>query len=188
MNVSEGASENYRTVSAAFDNPGEIPSLLNDLTENGIEARRVEAQGLESGEGRRSILSTIRTWLSDLGLTSEDNDLFCEIVRRGGAVVSVHEVRDEQEIDTISRIFSRHGAVDIDDRAHHFRRQGFASFDDSAPMFSAEESVAERERYTPSGEFTIPVVEENVEIGKRQVQRGSVRVVSRVQERPVEKD
>jgi uncharacterized protein (TIGR02271 family) len=38
------------------------------------------------------------------------------------------------------------------------------------------------------GETTIPVVEEELEVGKREVERGGVRVESRVEERPVEKE
>ncbi|HYN85704.1 MAG TPA: DUF2382 domain-containing protein [Pyrinomonadaceae bacterium] len=38
------------------------------------------------------------------------------------------------------------------------------------------------------GETTIPVVEEELQVGKREVERGGVRVESRVEEVPVEKD
>ena len=44
------------------------------------------------------------------------------------------------------------------------------------------------ERIEADREVAIPVVEEQVQVGKRQVERGGVRVSKRVDERPVEAD
>jgi uncharacterized protein (TIGR02271 family) len=56
-------------------------------------------------------------------------------------------------------------------------------------MHAAPESGAGRDEFTvPSAEEVIPVVEEELQVGKREVERGGVRVQKRVTETPVEEE
>jgi uncharacterized protein (TIGR02271 family) len=68
-------------------------------------------------------------------------------------------------------------AIDIDQRIARWKSVGYAGYDAAAPMYSADEIAAERQRFN--------VVKEELEVGKREVQTGGVRVYSRVTERPV---
>jgi stress response protein YsnF len=52
--------------------------------------------------------------------------------------------------------------------------------------YEAEAGEGEAEGGTRGGEASVPVVEEGLEVGKRKVARGGVRVTSTVKERPVE--
>lgn len=52
---------------------------------------------------------------------------------------------------------------------------------------SATQTDQSTQRKADQGETRIPVVEEDVQVGKRQVERGGVRVQTRVEEQPVEK-
>ncbi|WP_250490637.1 DUF2382 domain-containing protein, partial [Caballeronia sp. INML2] len=54
---------------------------------------------------------------------------------------------------------------------------GYSGYDRNAPAYTADEIAAERQAF--------PVVKESVEVGKREVQTGGVRVYSRVTETPV---
>jgi stress response protein YsnF len=56
----------------------------------------------------------------------------------------------------------------------------------TAIMDRYEAAGQEQERGSKAGEKTVPVVEEELEVGKRKVVRGGVRVSSHVVERPVE--
>jgi uncharacterized protein (TIGR02271 family) len=103
----------------------------------------------------------------------------------------------------------RHNAVDIDDRSSQWRSSGWTGFDESAslrddftdrPAISTSTSGSTmRDMDTTStrtsgvrsdvrddADVVLPVVEEELNVGKRQVERGGVRVSSHVEERPVE--
>lgn len=53
---------------------------------------------------------------------------------------------------------------------------------------SGGRNTGERARTTRDAEATIPIIEEKVEVGKREVERGRVKVRSRVEEKPVEEE
>ncbi len=81
------------------------------------------------------------------------------------------------------------GATDIDRRVEKYREAGYERHDPNAPAYSYEEALKERERVRDVQEgASIPVIEEELEVGKRAVQRGGVRVYSRVIDQPVEED
>jgi len=104
-------------------------------------------------------------------------------------------------------ILRRLHPVDIHERTARWRQEGWTGYDAAAvtstPMArtatatrSAQEQARAQTRVANQGattrrvegdkEITIPVVEEDVSIGKREVERGHVRIYSRVTEQPVE--
>jgi uncharacterized protein (TIGR02271 family) len=118
---------------------------------------------------------------------------YSEALRRGGAVVSV--TVPQTQVETAVNTLNENGAVDIDRRAESWRQQGYQGYDASAPAYTADQAATERSRYQTNqtdrtmdrpGSTAIPVIEEELQVGKRSVQRGGVRVYSKVVERPVE--
>jgi uncharacterized protein (TIGR02271 family) len=156
--------------------------------------------------------------LTDLGVPEEEAHYYAEGVRRGGALVTVET--DDQMADRAAEIMGRFGAIDVDERAGHWRQSGWTRFDPAAGPYRATErpAVAERQtaQYTTAepqrpaagtarerdlaattregaqhrtvdqGEVKVPIVEEQLEVGKRRVERGGVRLYTRVIERPIE--
>lgn len=145
---------------------------------------------------------------------SDDDDervgRYSEAVRRGSCVLTVH-LADDAELDAVSDVLHRHDAIDIEDRAEQWRSQGWSGYDPAAQPLSQTELDAERSRYGMSGnqvrldsdegirssegagalrsageEETLPVIEEELKVGKREVQRGGVRVYVHTTEVPVE--
>jgi len=126
----------------------------------------------------------------------EHHDVYAESVRRGSYVVTSHADSDEQA-DRATEIMNRFNPVDIDERTSHWKQQGWSGYDASAPALRRDEIEADRRSYlqtgardtnrtaSTTGEQRIPVVEEQLAVGKRQVQRGGVRVIKRVTEKPV---
>jgi uncharacterized protein (TIGR02271 family) len=125
--------------------------------------------------------------------------LYSEAARRGACVVVVDGI-GEDRVDEAVEILERHGAFDIDERASQWRAQGWTG---GEPVMAAQPSAqmqarSESRTQVGGGEATrraqagdtqstaIPVVEEQLEVGKREVQRGGVRVYARTSERPVE--
>jgi uncharacterized protein (TIGR02271 family) len=106
----------------------------------------------------------------------EEAGHYQEAVRRGGALLSV-EVNDESSVERVQEALYAAGAVDIDSRVAQWRGAGYTGYDRNAPAYTSEEIAAERQAF--------PVVQESLEVGKREVSTGGVRVYSRVTETPV---
>jgi uncharacterized protein (TIGR02271 family) len=145
--------------------------------------------------------------LTDLGVPEEETHYYAEGVRRGGALVTVEA--EDAMADRAADIMTRHGAVDLEERAAQWRQGGWTRFDPAAAPYRAEAPRtaqpttapaasaadtrdraaarrAEAHRRGDEGEIRVPVVEEEVQVGTRQVRRGGVRLYTRVVERPVE--
>lgn len=97
-----------------------------------------------------------------------DTRRYEEAIERGGAIITVHAGGLERE--RAAEIMNTMGAVDIDRQAE--------AWDGEPRQNTAGTAAREGQR--------IPVVEEELRIGKRQTQRGEVRIYSHVTEEPVE--
>ena len=143
--------------------------------------------------------------LADLGVPSEEAHAYAEGVHRGSALVVVESSDDRAERGMA--ILQRLHPVDLHERTAQWRQEGWtgtaAGATTSTPMArtatatrSTQEQARAQTRVTNQGattrrvegdkEITIPVVAEDIAIGKREVERGHVRIYSRVTERPVE--
>ena len=132
---------------------------------------------------------------------------YSEAVRRGSAVLTV-TLADDSRVEQARSALASAGAVDIDKRTESWRQDGYAGFDPASAPYKSEQILAERSRnqeqmnmakqpVNPNATNTvrnsevadgtvIPVIREELEVGKREVDLGTVRVVSRTETRPVE--
>ncbi|UEM05016.1 YsnF/AvaK domain-containing protein [Skermanella rosea] len=152
-----------------------------------------------SGATSGGILSRLRS----AGVPEDDSHVYAEGVRRGGSLVIARLADDNVERGL--EIMSNHGAVDIDERGSSWRSEGWSRYDENAGPYTGtgltEAASSMRTTNTTSdtttglgdrtaagtGEETvIPIAEEQIAVGKRQVQGGGVRVRSYVVETPVE--
>ncbi|WP_245844986.1 YsnF/AvaK domain-containing protein [Noviherbaspirillum humi] len=128
----------------------------------------------------------------------DTHDVYAESVRRGHYVVTVNADSDSQ-LEQASDILNRFNPVDVDQRAQHWRSQGWAGYDENAPQLGRDEIERDRTAYAamPRTDTTadstadtqrIPVIQEELKVGKRMVQRGGVRVFQRVRETPVNEE
>lgn len=136
--------------------------------------------------------------LKDVGVPDEDASFYSEHVRRGGTLLTVQA--DSSMHDHIHSILERHDPVSVDDRMEEFRSSGWSAPDPSSASYVNQTSTpvtqtsapTTRSNYTAErvqgGEQSIPVVEEQMVVGKREVQRGGVRLYTRVVERPVQEE
>jgi stress response protein YsnF len=131
------------------------------------------------------------TQLTDLGVPEDEAGLYAEGVRRGCSLVVVKS--SDAQSDLGLEIMDRYYPLDINDRVDQWRREGWNRFDATAAPYTDAEVNRERQYYgkgataAKEDETTIPVVEEEVTIGKRQVERGRVHIHTYTEERPVEK-
>jgi len=128
--------------------------------------------------------------LTHMGVPKEHAEYYAEGVRRGGTLVTVNSPDDRAE-DAVD-ILDRDGAVDIDQRGADYRTGGYTGYNPSASPYASEDITRERSQYAAptavgnTGETVIPIVEEQLAVGKRQVQGGGARIRTYVSERPVE--
>ncbi|HYG11163.1 MAG TPA: general stress protein, partial [Pyrinomonadaceae bacterium] len=141
-----------------------------------------------AGAGIGATAGGLISGLTRLGVPEDDANYYAEGVRRGGTLISV-EASDEQAERAVA-IMKQHGAVEIDKRAAQWRDEGWSGFDSNATQTAynaftgsgqtndatASEVTAEHQPLptgaraaAPQGQVAVPVVEEKLEVGKREV-------------------
>ncbi len=161
-----------RTITAYFDTVQEAERAALDL-------------GTRVG-GVRGEVFDARTGTGGLGaLPQEDTALLTEGFRRGGGVVHA-EVPDDRS-EAVADALEASGAVNLDEREAQWRREGWTG-GAAASAAGATSTTARAATATGvgQGEEAIPIVEERLTVGKREVNRGRVRVRSYVVETPVQ--
>jgi uncharacterized protein (TIGR02271 family) len=127
--------------------------------------------------------------LVDMGLPEEEAGWYAEGVRRGGALVVVRT--DDTRVDQVRRLLNQFGPVDVKQRAAEWQQSGWKGFDVQAKPYATKQLDKERKQYRSRAgdgqrEVVLPVVEERLVVGKREVESGGVRVDTHVTETPVE--
>ncbi len=98
-------------------------------------------------------------------------------VNSGGALLAV-TVNDPQAAE-VANLLTQHGATEIE--GEYASSSSSTMPTSSSSQFANTGAVA-----SATGETTIPIIEEQLVVGKRQVERGGVRIYSHVTERPVD--
>ncbi len=204
-----------RTITAMFDDRAHADAAVQQLTQQlGIASSDIQMHAADATPtaGETAAASTdTGFWasLKDLFVPDEDRTTYAEGMRRGSIVVSatVEEGKLEQAMD----VLEGHGAVDLDTREAEWRQEGWTGTQAVAPDATvasvpaaaglgvaatgtvvgsttravAPATAAATTTARVGGEEVIPIVEENLRVGKRDVERGRVRVRSYVVETPV---
>jgi len=138
-----------------------------------------------------------------MGVPEEHAEYYGEGIRRGGVLVTV--ATSDERAEEAASILSRHHPIDLSRRAEEWRKEGWNRFDPNAEplrttrtteanaamrsgaMASSRTTTtaAQHDRDMQGRTATIPVVEEDIEVGKRPAER-HVRVHTTVEEKPVE--
>ena len=167
-----------RTITAMFDNRSEAESAREQLrTTTGADAQIIDKSSQSSGgssEGRG-----FWAGLKDAFIADEDRPSYEEGVRRGGFLLCA--TVDESQADQACSILESGGSVDFESREQQWRSDGWAPGQSQQTMAATERGS---ERGTVEEEH-IPIVEEELRVGKREVSRGGARVRSYVREVPV---
>jgi uncharacterized protein (TIGR02271 family) len=124
--------------------------------------------------------------LVDFGVPEDEAEYYAEAVRRGSTLVSV--VTEEENLARAQEIMNRHNPIDLEERASMWQANGWQGYQADAQPYTADQINQEREQYRTlaTGEQTkFDVVEEELHVGKREVEKGGVRVHSYVTETPV---
>jgi len=148
-------------------------------------------------------------------MDAEDAEVYAEGVRRGETLLTVQV--DDSDVSRTRDMLNRYNPTDVHNEASTWRASGWSKFDESTtPTTDEVQSYRQRSssstglgantpsntaqtqpsravsdastRTTPDGKTVLPVVEEHVDVGKREVEKGKVRVYTETTEKPVSTD
>lgn len=196
-----------RTLTALYDTSGAADAARNELLALGVPSADIDIRGAEAGTAAAADQDR-GFWasLADLFMPDEDRHAYAEGLRRGGCLLTarVPQGLEDAALDALERS----GPVDVDERSQSWRESGWQGYEgvaatsgtggagatavlreDAASFRGAAAGTASASAgtgRTVEGEEAIPIVEEELRVGKREVGRGSVRVRSFVREIPVE--
>ncbi|TCZ74962.1 YsnF/AvaK domain-containing protein [Flaviaesturariibacter aridisoli] len=178
-----------QTVVGFFDQSSEAQTAIRELMARGIARDRIDlSRGSGTGttvSSERTEATTDRDGRNTNAITDFFNSLFgnsnkeeasrySRVAERSNTIVTVHAASRE-EAESAAQILDRCGAIDVDERAKQY---GFSN--------TRSEGAGDRQAVSAERGTTIPRVEEHLEVGKREVERGGVQVRSRIVEKPVE--
>ena len=114
------------------------------------------------------------------GVPQNVAELYSEALRRGASIVVCQGADDQAQ--EIADILDRDRTLDVERSATRWRSQGWTGYSTEAEPFDEASRKSELEAFGGEG---IPVVEEQVKVGKREVPAEGARVRSVITERPV---
>lgn len=176
------------TLAGVFDDYDDAERARERLSSAGFDRDAVqitpERSAWGSGDptwgGRAEQTGGLRGFFASLFGSDADDESqghYSEAVRRGSVVVTL-ALQDDSQIDRATEILEECGAIDVDERIERWKTAGYSGYDEQAQPLTRDEIVRDRE--------TLEVIQEDLKVGKRAVQRGAVRVHRRITETPVQ--
>ncbi len=187
-----------RTVTALFDKRSDAEAAENRLKASNVDAGHIRIHDQSTpgySADKNSSHADVGMWASvkNAFLPDEDRHTYEEGVRRGGFLLTADV--GEEHVDEAVKVLEEAATVDIDQRSSEWRQSGWeapaAGAGAAAYAYGGDKASAKTgmdTRYADanaSGEQVVPIVEEQLVVGKREVDRGGARVRSYVTETPV---
>ncbi len=198
MSFTQNTATASRALTAFFDTRGSAQQAVSDIEAAGVprgDINMVEGGTATSGTVAVPEHEGFLAALKDMFMPEEDRYSYAEGLRRGGYLVSVKtgQIADDRVLD----ILDRDGAVNMDERETSWRTEGWTGY--RAPAVgtatAATQAVVGTRDTSVSGtianadltgrEDSISLYEERLNVGKREVSHGRLRVRSYVVETPI---
>lgn len=181
-----------QTVVGFFDSAAEAQDAVDQLVSEGFSRDNIDlsTQSLstttdasrsyrdDDDDNKGGIGGFFRSLFSD---DDDDREKYSTVGSRS-SIVTVHAM-DSDEAERAADILDDAGAVDVDERAEQYRSGTYlgttetnTNSDYTVPVTGSVDETDVR----------VPIIEENLQVGKRTVETGGVRLRSRIIERPVE--
>jgi stress response protein YsnF len=169
------------TVIALFSNSNEAKQAVDELINNGFQRTNIDISNNISGD--RTYENSSRDTVEKSGLSrffsslfgEDESDRYTYVAEKNSYVVTVH-AQSMEDAQRAANILDDYGALDVNEKASEYG-------------YSPNTSIANKQNMdlrSGNDSTSIPVVEENIQVGKREVETGGVRLKSRIVEKPVE--
>lgn len=169
-----------QTVIGIFDYTSEAQEAVSYLVSNGFSRDSIDLSSRAEAEENTTSTNDYEDDASDkiggffsnlFGSSHEDTDKYTQ-VGRVGSIVTVH-AKTSQEAESAAKILDNYGAIDVNERAKQYKTTG--SMGTANPMKTTDAD-------------SIKIIEEKMQVGKREVETGGVRLRSRIVEQAVQED
>jgi hypothetical protein len=177
-----------RTVTALYDTTAEAEAARERLCAAvDVENAKVIDQSSSGGD------------LGRYHLSNEDRHAYGEGLRRGGALLCA-EVDEDEDSNRIVGLLEETSSVDLEERQRGWQQEGWTPYSGNSGIGGSPEQSGQGAGLASSGlsgtrtsgstveEERIPIVEEELRVGKREVERGGARVRTYVREVPVQEE
>ena len=193
------------TIVSLFDSLSDARNVIRDLINKGFrqEDIHVVSNDLRSEEASEGKLISS---LTSVGVPEDAARAYNDGVRRGGTLVTVNAA--DTMVDPAMDVMYSYGAVDVNRRREQTVAQQSSANDGAGDSVAPpveqnrftselpipdgsipEPQTTDRPNFQPrsnGSEVALPVVEEELQVGKRALERGGLRVHNRIIETPVE--
>ncbi len=159
-----------RTVVGLFEQMRDAQSALRDLEAVGLPRNAVTFVQQPQPD--------LNTRLASIGIPEQDAGIYADGVSQGNGLIVTQGVSDD-DAEQVAAIMDRYNVVDISGRKQPFQRMAMQ-------RSAATTNVAANTNLYQGDEIALPIIEEELRVGKRTVERGGVRIRTRIEERPVE--
>jgi len=152
-----------------------VVGLFEDLQHAQLAVREIESAGYSD---QLSFVQNAGSGLNDrltsAGIPQQDAQIYSSGIQQGGALIILQGLSDN-EAGTAADILDRHNVVDITRRMNNY----------NPAQTSRDTSRTGMTNLYQGGEVKVPIIEEELNVGKREVEGGGVRVNTRIEEVPV---
>lgn len=170
-----------QTVVGLFETETDARRAAEQLESAGVSRSRVDVSrsnnyttGQSGGDEEGG--SAIGRFFKNLFGDSDDADRYSKLSSSGDySIVTVH-ASSSDEAERAANLLDDLGAINVDERSAQYDQQ----------RVSSEGQSYDSDRRTGESNDTISRVQEELQVGKREVESGGVRVRSRIVEKPVE--
>lgn len=182
------------TVIGAFEDRATAQNAVEQLMRAGFDRSDLHLEASADGSAaqqpdseQHGVFASIENFFDSLFGEGDDQGgqrarTYAEAVRRGSCVVVV-DASDPQRAERAATLLHELGAVNVDERAQEWRAQGWNPELQGAGTARTHESAGNSVQ--PGQQRVMDVVQEELQVGKRTLDRGGVRVIQRVSDKPV---
>ena len=182
------------TVVGLFNNRNEAQAAKQELNQKGfteenidVSHRRAATTGAVTTTTQIEVTDSVGNFFKSLFGDDETTARnYSNVAGDADAILTVHVDSDERARQA-AEILDRNGAIDIDAASPRHSQQNLSETAETTTRNTAHtDEITARNVAKTQGETAIPVIEEQLHVGKREVESGGARIRSRVVEKPVE--
>jgi len=202
-----------QTVIGFFDDAAEAQRAVQQLVSNGFDRDRID---VSSGNNSGAVSTSgntgnhpdqengiTRFFKNLFGDNDDEAERYSRVGMRSNSIVTVH-AQSSDEAERAADLLDDYGAINVNERASEYgstnTTQGYSSTGDTDYSRTANTGTTSNAAYsdtedrrrdisdTTGNDATINRIEEDLQVGKRTVETGGVRVRSRIVEKPVEEN